>query len=97
MRGENCGGTEADVWAGSVTMMKVLVGDEKITWSTEQVSCHAYYIMRRLFLNQVCTSHRPVCTWYIKIVLVCMSVFVCLLLKELITSGVIYSRQCVIG
>ena len=45
MRGENCGGTEADVWAGSVTMMKALVGNEKITWSTEQVSCHAYNII----------------------------------------------------
>ena len=42
MQGENCGGTEADIWAGCVTMMKVLVGDEKINRSKKQVNCYAY-------------------------------------------------------
>ena len=37
MQGEQCGGTEVDIWAGSITMMKVLVGDAKINRSNKQV------------------------------------------------------------
>ena len=37
MQGEKCGGAEADIWAGSLTMMKALVGDEQISWSKKQV------------------------------------------------------------
>lgn len=38
-QGEKCGSTEVDIWAGSVTMMKALIGFGKIHESTEQVNC----------------------------------------------------------
>jgi len=37
MQDEKCGSTEADVWAGGMTMMKVLVGGHKQIEATEQV------------------------------------------------------------
>ena len=32
--------------------------------------------MLLMFLNQACTSHKPVCTWFLKIAFVWMSVWV---------------------
>jgi len=37
MKGEKCGSTATDIWAGSLTMMKLLVGDEIIKEATHQV------------------------------------------------------------
>ena len=53
------------------------------------------FVLGPLLLNQVHTSHRSVCTWFLKIALVCalvrMCVSVCPSLRELITTGVIYT------
>jgi len=44
MQDEKCGNSAADIWAGGVTMIKVFVGENKLTTATEQVShcfsCH---------------------------------------------------------
>ena len=40
MHGEKCGSSKVDVWAGSVTMMKALVGIGRIHESTGEVSCY---------------------------------------------------------
>jgi len=39
MQDEKCCSTEADIWAGGMTMMKVLAGEYKQIEATEQVGC----------------------------------------------------------
>ena len=42
MQGEKCASNKTDVWAGSLTMMKILVGDEAIKSAIKYVSTYVY-------------------------------------------------------
>jgi len=49
MQNEKCCSTEADIWAGGMTMMKILAGECKQIEATEEVGCcfilPSYYIL----------------------------------------------------
>ena len=39
LQGEKCASNKTDVWSGSLTMMKILVGDTAIKSAIKYVSC----------------------------------------------------------
>jgi len=51
MQDEKCGSTEADIWAGGLTMMKVVVGGLKQSEATEQVSFTYFCLILMLFVS----------------------------------------------
>ena len=43
MQGEKCPSNETDVWGGSLTMTKILAGDDAIKSAIKYVSLLSYY------------------------------------------------------
>ena len=44
MQGEKCASNKTDIWASSLTMMKILAGDDAIKSAIKYVSCIIIFI-----------------------------------------------------